>query len=201
MKEKREPRYVALDLRSYRGVMRLKPRKRLEFFDRLFEIFNEISNDNLQNNYENDLLGDLLRDASKTMLDVYIGWQRRAFANPSGLPKQSTNEPIGGANGADIISSHSTSYNPNSSINQIKAELQSQGYKESEINDVLSHTNGIDKNGNPIKDLTRYVKQAIDANRSKNRLPIQNYQQRSYVGEQEKAIERMMNDTWGNENE
>jgi hypothetical protein len=200
MNDEREPRYIALDLRAYRGAMRLKPRQKLEFFDGLFDIFNNISNEDYQRIFENDQLGDLLRDASKTMHDVYNGWKRRAFANPSGLPKQAADNPIGVPNGVpngmDTISSNSISLNlTTSQFDQLKAE----GYKQFEIDNVVNHSNGYDKDGNPIKDPIRYIRQAINHNRSKNLLPIQNYEQRSYAGEQKKALELMMTDTWGDD--
>ena len=88
---------------------------------------------------------------------------------------------------------------------QIKSEatarvkLNAKGYTDSEIDRALSRIPG----GEHIRNLTAYLKKAIDEERREKIIgkpvPAQNYTQRDYSGETDAAMDRMMLDTWGQE--
>ena len=69
-----------------------------------------------------------------------------------------------------------------------REKLRAEGYSEAEIDQAFSRI----PKGRTIRNLAAYIKKAIEEERNGKRVPAQEYQQRSYDGEQEKAMARMI---------
>ena len=78
------------------------------------------------------------------------------------------------------------------SENNARRKLRAEGYSDGEIDGALSRI----PEGSQIRSLRAYLKKAIDEERREKRIgkrvPAQEYSQRDYSGEQERAFQRMM---------
>ena len=77
------------------------------------------------------------------------------------------------------------------SENNAREALRTDGYTDDEIDQALSRI----PEGSRIRNLRAYLRKAIDEERRNGkRVPAQRYEQRDYSGEQEEAMQRMIND-------
>ena len=200
MEQKWFPKYFCVDTRAARLVARLPPEARLQFYDGVYSAFTCRVEDAEILDFPDTFEGDLTRQAVETMLDCFETYRRRAFANPGGKKKgadqadeqeQPTGNPLGSQWVGNDLQQTSSSCNESPfNDSSIFSALQAEGYSEQEIRLGLLKISG--RPG--IKDVPSYLRKVLDEMRKRpgKTVTAQQYTQRSYAGEQEDAMARMI---------
>ena len=161
---------------------------KLRFINAVCEMYKNAMNPTFKPETDSGFVGraiDRQYEAFRAGIDSYL---KLVNANPSGKRKETQCLPNGSPN--------KTEENKKQIEKQIvettKQELLRSGFTEKEINSAISTIKSWDSINNPAG----YITQIIKAQRHEYRMPRN---ERDYSGEQKKALERMMTDTWGDD--
>lgn len=185
----REPNYICLDTRALKIVRRLSDGERLAFFDQIWTAYQRKLNGDNPPGFPESIIGDLLSQAWDTLSAGFDSYMSRARANPNGNNGKRHGDvndiaETGHRDVNDIQSNqdHQKDDQPKEDhLNQIKSQLEAEGYQSAMIDEVINRSRG-----KTINHPLNYFRTALERIKKDESItvpiPAQDFEQRDYSG-------------------